>query len=726
MPASIMTDTFIKRGGMLSAAFTIFIAAFLSFSIQPLVGRTISPLLGGSPQSWLVCLAFFQSALLAGYGLVHVLARFKATAGGIAILLLMVLGGFFLPAYPPLHAALQAASHAPTPLGLYAILWAIVGLPVVALGTVAPLIQRLVNQQGHANPYQLYMLSNLGSLLGLLSYPFVVERLYGLQQQSAIWFSGYAFVLLGLGLCLTFTLRLYTTTEPVQTAAPAPIARKYFWLWVLLAALSSSLLSGTTSLITTDIGALPLVWVIPLALYLLSFILAFRRDYNTKTDQILRSAQLFGAFIIFAFLFAPALDLKSWIGPSERLLSVLTIMALTSYCVHRFLYSVRPDPAHLSLFYLAIALGGALGGSFNAFLVPLIFKTPNEFYIVLLLCTMAVPTLMQNSQDAYRRLRLALIALAVTVALMVAYFVIKPTADQLIIVGQVAIILGVAATALNRMTFTIACFMGLLLIQPLTNNFGGTVVYQARNYFGLWRVIDINSGLQRILQHGTTLHGLQPNLPQFAKTPVSYYGAKGPLGDIMALVPTGAVAAVGLGTGQIGCYQTESRRVTFYDIDPDIVEISKNLFNYQMNCGPHTIVMGDGRLSLSRTDNTYDLILLDAFSSDSIPTHLMTVEAMQAYAAHLSPKGMILFHTSNRFFDLVPPLTASAMKANFIPLRRFDIPDATRPFDNKSEWVVLVRDEAQAKTLLGQNWQIPDTSARPWTDDFTPLIDALH
>lgn len=688
----------------------IFLAAFLSFAIQPLTGRHILPLVGGTPQGWLVVLAFFQSTLMAGYALVHISRRVDARIVTCAVAAALSAAAWLLPEALP-QATLSGGGQ------LYIFLWQWLGLPMVALGTTAPLLQRLFFAAGGYNPYWLYAISNTGSLLGLLAYPFFIEPFFGLQAQGDAW--RHALWVLAGAAAVAAALSAREIRED-EAAEPKPDARA-FMRWAALAALPASLLSGTTMLISTDVGSFPLLWVSMLAAYLLTFIMAFR-DTPVFSPAHISTAFLIVAVFLLLGRIANPLDLSSGLQVFELDKFAPLGFFLAALLCHTRLYDTRPHPAHLSYFYVAVATGGAIGGGINAFVVPALLPVPNEFFIVLALCVLAT----QAHGTPSAKLRAYSIGACAIIVGIVSIMKFIPIGGAAAITG--GIILCVAfLLSLGHLRAAMIAALFCLGLEALPHTGLRTALHQERNFFGVLRVREDAKGTERMFLHGTTLHGAQPADMAWQGVPVGYYGPASPIGRLMHLYQTGDIAAVGLGTGQMACYANARRFIDFYEIDADVVRIAQRWFNYLDLCGYRDMVMGDARLKLAQTARTYDIIALDAFSSDSIPVHLLTVEAINAYLARLAPRGAIAFHVSNRFYNLVPPLAANAEALGLYALELAYTPDKTvRPYDLASVWVVLTRDSALAGTLHEAGWRTPESATSTWRDDYSPLLGALY
>lgn len=677
------------------------IAAFLLFSVQPMVGRNILPLIGGAAQGWLISLSFFQLALLCGYCLVFFTRKWPAKRVGYLVAGGMAMGVLWL--FMPQPDSFSAQSH----FGLFWFLVQWVGLPLWLLGTVAPLIQRLFFTKFHTSPYVLYALSNAGSFAGLFAYPLIIEPFFSLDTQLMLWQAGFAVCCLLLAMCAYVT--------PAQDAPAKDISKvdlKTFLFWCLLACLPVSLLSSSSALLSTDVGSFAFVWVVPLGLYLATYIAAFKGVAGARFIQFgmlcgliligLRVTYLHFHFTTYSFAFYGL---------------VLAAFTAAAFACHAKAYAMRPDAHNLPVFYLALALGGAVGGAFNAFLVPVIFVQPIEFYLVL---SCAVLLTQKTTAIKIHGLKFGLSA----VALLVLWLCTQGhMSESLRFVGLYAIIM---------LWMWPPVFVGTVVICLLWQCFGvvgqGNVLYQTRNYFGVWRVTQNANDAHRQLIHGTTLHGHQDmNMPINALEPTLYYGKAGSLGQVLSRMKAGRMGAVGLGVGQMACYAKEGWSVDFYELDADAVRIAKDWFNYLEACPPDNIFVGDARLVLKGQDATqpYDVLVLDAFSSDALPQHLLTREALALYRARVTDDGAILFHISSRYVDLSGMLSALAREAGLHIRTHIHRPAKGDESNAISNWVVMSADETLLNALADAGWDTP-LPAKGWRDNHAPLWPVLQ
>ncbi len=723
------------------------LSAILVFAAQPMIGKLVLPLFGGSPSVWNTCMVFFQAMLLAGYGYAHLTSRWLSprTQRWVHVGLL-ALCGILLPMSVP--ANWQPPTDVAAPMSLLLLLARIGGLPFFAVTTTAPLLQHWFGQSSHRaarEPYFLYAISNAGSMLALLGYPLIVEPVLGLHAQGHSWAIGYGVLVMLIATCGWLT-RMPTSpalsNEP--SSATAPVTLKQRALWVLLSLIPSSWLLSTTTRLTTDFAPIPLLWVLPLALYLLTFIFVFAQRQLVPHELISR-AMPFGLVLLIGGLAGG----EGWF--TGGLINAAVFFLGTWFC-HGELARRRPSTAHLTEFYLWMSVGGVLGGMLNSLLAPLVFPVLLEFPLAVVaagLCVSLSPHAGNWQRDIWHWGMTA-----TTVLLLFGSTRLLPqyTDPELV---PVALISGIIALlmAIVMKPSIVALIAGVAIVWAQFHVWPTTsVLHRARSFFGIHRIeqdIDVpdpRSGKvlpkYRRLLHGTTQHGIQSIEPHRACEPLAYYHRTGPLGDVLRSNHDQAehVGVIGLGTGAMVCYATPQRRFTFYEVDPVVVQLAKTpeYFSYLTACGhdQFEIILGDGRLQIAKAaDQQFELLVLDAFSSDAIPSHLVTREAMQLYARKLKPEGVIAFHVSNRFLDLSLVLADLAADAGWSAVVRNDSPRTDPEFDQwlaagkaDSTWVALA---PQSKSLdylrATKRWQElkPRHASRPWTDDYSNLLGIL-
>jgi hypothetical protein len=733
-------------------AVTVFASAALVFLVEPMVAKLVLPRLGGSPSVWNTSLAFFQAALLVGYGYAHALQRLRslkaqALAHGTALLLAAVA----LPLRINELVGPPSSNH-PT-LWLLGVLAVSIGAPFAVLSATAPLVQawhaRTFGEGEGKEPYALYAASNLGSLLALLAYPLIVEPSLTLHAQRFGWSGGYvAFAVLMAGLAIT-VIRAGGAKAPVREAPShaAPIRWRDRLIWIALAAIPSSLMLGVTTYITTDVASAPFLWVLPLALYLLTFIIAFQARPAIPNDVTLL---LQGAFMALCTALLPfATNSFAILMPVH-----LGAFFFTALLCHQALVARRPDPARLTEFYFWMSFGGVIGGSFNAFLAPVIFDSVLEYPLVLIAACLVRPWgAGKIGSSSWVMLTLGVLGGAATLALnafVAPHIYAKPffagfsQVDAFDLGVHVALAVSVVAAFMLRgrallfFTVIVVISIGAAATADRADNSRSW-----RSFFGVLRQSETQipaiGGPVRMLAHGTTLHGAQAVDPRWRCNPLVYYATTTPIGQVFLAQqrekPALRIGAVGLGTGSVAAYVRAHDQLTFFEIDPLVIKISSDPghFSYTSLCakGPVDYVLGDARLTVARQPaDIFDILLIDAFSSDAVPTHLLTVQAVQGYLTHLKPDGVLILHLSNRNLELNRPALAVAKAAGGVALIQHYRPP---PGADMGGWpspedaVIVARSPAGlARFSHDARWRQADAGAvRPWTDDYTNLFGAL-
>ncbi|MCP4246335.1 MAG: hypothetical protein GY778_04730 [bacterium] len=734
---------------------TLFFSAALLFLVQPMVGKMILPSLGGTPAVWNTCMVFFQAVLLAGYAYAHGTVN-RLGARRQAILHLVVLATPFVVLPIVVGQGVAPPSDSDPVAWLLGHLLLRVGLPFFAVSASAPLLQRWFSKTGHSaasDPYFLYAASNVGSLLALLGYPFVVERVLDLSQQSSVWHIGYAVLYVLVAGCAVLLWRSPRTAvgsvsgldaapieavpSPDSTVRPPPsnAARAR---WVFLSFVPSSLMLGVTTYVTTDLAPVPLLWVVPLAIYLLTFALVFARK------PLIGQATMMGWF---PFLIAPAAVMSQTIAlviPGWFMIPLLlgSFFVAAMVC-HGKLAALRPAARHLTEFYLWVSIGGVLGGLFNAVAAPLIFDTLLEYPLVMVLACLALPWKSdRNPKPRERYLDLALpvgLGLA-TLAIQVALLQL----DMSISATQIGIKIGLpllGCLALRRRALRFA--LGLAAVLVVSGYCArldlGEYLYVGRNFYGVKAVVDLEGGAVRTLQHGNISHGLQWTDPRHSTEPIAYYHPDGPLGDIFRALdrtqPGVQIGDIGLGIGTISTYVHPGQTITFFEIDPRVADLAQDpdRFTFLSQCaGDYEIVLGDGRLAIARQpDGRFDILILDAFSSDAVPTHLLTREALQLYLTKIKDEGVLVYNLSNRYLGLTSLLGNLAAETGLTCLVRDDEVDPevrARTWRNDTTYVVLARSaEVLAPIAALPGWETvePDPDVPVWTDQFSNILSLL-
>lgn len=714
--------------------FISFLLAFLLFSVQPMATKMVLPTLGGTPAVWNTAMLTFQLLLLAGYAYAHLLTQKIPTRHQWWMHGLLVLGSFALL---PLSVSLvnsEALVYAPI-RHLAAALILQIGLPFFVLSATAPLLQAWVSRSAHSlsrTPYVLYSASNLGSMSGLLSYIILVEPQWGLNQQSLGWSAAYV---IGT-LALVVVGRQLKPLPVSKTVATIPFATPIRWqryaLWMWLAFLPSALSLGVTSYITTDIASVPLIWVLPLALYLLSFVDAFRAK-PLLVEYCIRLAPItaLGGLLLY---FTHGHQFTG------IFLIQLLVFAVLAFALHGWLARHKPQPQQLTQFYFCLSIGGALGGVLNAIVAPLVFNEAYEYPISLLLAGLTAFALTPRLQQPlrYRMWRLSIVALTMLVASTLLYLLLsyaQGNSPATISDARLSIATTFAAlfSVLVHRTRVSLFYSGLLLALVLLatgmrGSVTDTVHFRARSFFGIWRVFDKPAENARYMMHNTTVHSAQFMKQVEPLQLLSYYY---PLTEAFRALPalrTHPAALLGLGAGTVQCLMQPHQQMDIFEIDPIVVQLAQDpaMFRYLSECpGTHQVFLGDGRLELAeQEDQRYGAIMLDAFSSDSIPTHLMTLEAMRMYLDKLVPGGAVLIHTTNRHIELWPLIATQAQALGAVAYGKYFTGEDAKPLRYRAFWVVLANDEASIVPLVAQGWKAltPDPNARPWTDNYSNML----
>lgn len=747
---------------------TVFLSAALLFLVQPMAAKMILPSFGGSPSVWNTCMVFFQATLLAGYAYAHFSTkRLGAARQSWLHVPLMLVPLLALPMALP-KGYNPANSPLPTSLALLILLLSLVGLPFLMVSTGAPILQRWFGATRHAqahDPYFLYAASNLGSLIGLLSYPFLIEPHLRLADQARFWGYGYGALVVLVGACALATTHCRAPSEG-QEHAREPADGKHvkknaaveidspqaLWkrrgMWILLAAVPSSLLLGVTNYLTTNISPVPLLWVVPLSLYLLTYVAAFARWRPIATSTYGRIAAL-GLAPVAIVLVLESTQPIVWLS----VLHLLVFSFAALYC-HSRLADDRPPVARLTEFYLCLSVGGVLGGAFNALFAPTVFATLAEYplaYVVLLF--------LQPHKEGQERWRPwdfaypALVALATFFAAKWADGINEgigkllsvenmPDTDVAVKMGIPCILAFFAVDRPRRYSLAIGAFV--FVSGWLHTSLKGDLVWAGRSFFGVYRIVDERWASQGEevgwykLLHGNTLHGRQFHGEEHRRRPLTYYSREGPVGDvILKLEKAGKlndIGLVGLGVGTLSAYGRTGQRLTFFEIDPLIERVATGkYFTYLADAkvagAQVEIVLGDARLSLqNQPDASFDLLVLDAFSSDAIPIHLLTLEAFRTYLNKLRPGGMLAIHISNRYLNLALPLGLAAKSLELFGLEWMQSKEEASYGAEPSRWVVLARSKQDLEQIYtaSSGWNELDTSVpgHAWTDDFSDLLSA--
>ena len=718
-------------------AATLFASALLLFAVQPMFAKMVLPRLGGAPAVWSVAMVFFQAALLAGYGYAHLLARTLPVGQGALVHLgVLAIAALTLPI--GVARGFGAPPSSGVALWLVGLFAASIGLPFAALSASAPLLQSWFAASGHPqarNPYVLYAASNLGSFAALLAYPLAIESMLTLRTQAWVWSVGFAGLAVLVAIAATVAARGHRRAV-AHVTAPARPAAKDRLAWIALAAIPAGLVIAVTAYISTDVAAAPLLWVLPLALYLLTFVGVFRDTPWFRHGLVVKVVPFVIAPLAITLLGG---DREYWLATIVVNLLALFVLALAC---HGEVYARRPAPALLTEFYLWTSVGGVLGGIFAGLLAPYIFNRTYEYPILIVAALLALSGALNGTARQFLwRIWPALAVLALALAQPLINLRLS---EQAVIPFQIGLILLVAVMLIQRRdparlaALAVAAFIITGVWQP-----GLNVVETARSFFGVHSVVETSSGSHRILRHGTTIHGAErvreaDGSPSTGRPePLTYYYFGGPISEAVAAARTAQgrlknVAVVGLGAGSLACHRHEGENWIFFEIDTEVVRIARdpNLFRFLTECAPSAqIILGDARLTLATSTRQFDLIVLDAFSSDAIPTHLLTREAMRGYLAHLTPHGVIVLHISNRHLELAKVVAAVGAAEGLVTVARADDKAGSFATDFHAAALVAVQARSDADLApLGQlaGWKkAGPPSVTSWTDDYSDIIGAI-
>ncbi len=672
----------------------IFISAFLLFQIQPMISRYILPWFGGSSNVWIISVLFFQTFLLAGYAYAHFLIRFFRPAFQISFYLFLLFIAVLILPITPADYWKDYILENPT-LTILSLLIISIGLPYFILSATSPLIQAWFNQQfPNASPYRLYSLSNFGSLLGLVTYPFIIEPFFNIRLQTQIWSAGFIFFVV-LVVILTFqksnkffTREAWLDKKDIESKSPLLYQRL---LWIVLPFLASGMLLAVTNYITQDIAAVPLLWIFPLVIYLFSFIFTFRGSEFYDRRLVVKF------FILIHIILAVLL--KQGFADSIIMIVIAFLLSLLFYTIfcHGELFELKPDPKYLTSFYLAISLGGALGGIFVGLISPLIFPAYLElhFFIFVGYLLLIIILLINRSFFLYPK------------------YPIRSWFFILIFFIFISYILG------SQVVNTVK--------KPW---------FISRDFYGVIRLFKQQtgeSGHYISLYHGGILHGSQFSLPENECYPTTYYGYESGVGKSFDLLKNRGnlkIGAVGLGTGTLASYAADSY-IRFYEISSNVAMVAQKQFTYLNKCaGSYDIILGDARISLEKeSPQNFDIMVLDAFSGDAIPVHLMTKESFAVYLNHLKPNGILAVHISNKYVNLEPVVSSLAGHFNLsaVIIKSESAADKAQA---ASTWVILSPDSDLLKNetikSVAIDFPVDLFSSNLWTDNYSNILRVLR
>lgn len=661
----------------------VFLAGFLVFQIQPLFAKLLLPDLGGGASIWIVSLCFFQVFLCLGYVISHI-GRQKLNCKKHVVFFLLL---FFLslPWVSPIGLFHNISSESPLPLQVFSLLTFSLGLPYLVLASTSPLLQywfSLNHRNRPSNPYILYGSSNLGSLLGLLTYPFIIEPYFNLEEQRYLW-SG-CYILYGLLLNIYLVGWWIHGMELPHQLASAPISWQRKCKWIAYAFLPSSGLLAITHYLTQDIAHFPLLWVIPLSLYLVSFIVCFYFPVLSRPNARRSLLCLIPLWSLLLFAMSPYYFKVSLPLYYPVALGCLALFALCMHC-HGDLERSKPDAPNLTSFYLYLCIGGAGGGMFVSILAPLIFSSTCEFFLVIWA-------------------GIALFSLTLCHAW-------PKLGRSLYYIALVAI-------------FTVNFFMEMTAWHP-------QILYRGRSFYNTYKVVTTvlpgDSRLSaRLLFQGTTIHGGQITNMEQRTQAITYFHEKTPLAQALLKLPLQNIGIVGLGTGVISVYGKAGQHIDYFEIDPLVKYLAEKYFDLlQHTHAPIRIFLGDGRKNLRKqADHHYDLLVLDAFTGDAVPVHLLTLEAVTEYLQKLRPEGLLFFNISNRYIDLWPVLNGIAKQLNLC-IANYHAQANPAQLQMASQWVVLSRNDSKLHTL-GQSTRQDNSRMVYWRDAYNCIWPILR
>ncbi len=719
-------------------AATLFVSALLLFSIQPMFAKMVLPKLGGAPAVWSVAMVFFQTVLLAGYAYAHLVNRLLSPLRAAMLhLALVAVTAMALPIAIAPGWGIPPSDG--TALWLFGLFAASIGLPFFTLSASAPLLQSWFASSGHRqadNPYVLYAASNLGSFAALFAYPVIVEPFLTLKTQTVAWSIGFALLAILLAVAGLLTARAVPAAAQAAPVDNVHATAGERMRWIAVAAVPSGLVIAVTAYLTTDIAAAPFLWVVPLAIYLLTFVAVFRERPWIAHANVVRFVPFVVAPLAVSLIGGDKVFWATMIALNLVAFALLTLMC------HGELYAHRPSPRRLTEFYLCTSLGGVIGGAFAGLLAPQIFNGNYEYPILIVLALLCTPGIFAGG------LRKALadaspwLVLSAVLALVwcVTRWQAPATLElpfQVLLALLAAVMLFGRKRPMRFFGLVVLTFVVTALWRP-----GIAPIETARSFFGVHRVADVAEGKARFLYHGTTIHGAQRlrnddgTAVSGPPAPLTYYYRGGPMGEAIAAARTARggldhVAVVGLGTGSLACHRKMGEHWTFFEIDPEVIRIAQDplLFAFMSNCAPDApVVAGDARLTLEASPQRYDLIVLDAFSSDTIPVHLLTREALAGYLSKLSPHGVIVMHISNRHLDLAPVVANVAQSQGLAAFLREDdsAGDLMTTFKANARIVVLARDAADTGSVA-KDWTAlsPDRASALWTDDYSNILGVM-
>jgi hypothetical protein len=732
--------TFSPKTAIAVFAATLFCSALLMFLLQPMFAKMALPRLGGTAAVWSLALVFFQGVLLLGYAYAHLLVRTCNLSIAAAIH-----GLVMAAAIGSLPISISATWDIPPEQGeafwLIGLFAASVGLPFFAISANAPLLQAWFAKAGHArshDPYFLYGASNAGSFMALLAYPLLVEPVFGLLPQTRYWSVGFILLAVMVGACgfIAAAARPGEAEASAADTSDTAVTWRRRFMWILLSFVPSGLLVGTTAHIATDLVSAPFMWVLPLAIYLLTFVITFQsKPWISHRFVIGRLGILIAPLCLFVL--SPATQLA--LVPVH----LLVVFALMMAC-HGEVVALRPTAAKLTEFFLLMSFGGVLGGIFASLVAPNMFDSVVE-YPLLMIAAFAVIGLIRGREAFTLKFWAVLVLVPAALGVLTQLRGIGVENMHIVTLGWLLMALVLLLLTVREPLAQAAILASVALIYQTVSKVPAPIE-QSRSFYGVLSVFPFADGRYHVLAHGTTKHGSQVMKDENGlrltdnPEPQAYYYGKGPFGSLLGHLRQGGnklenIAIVGLGTGSMLCHRLPGENWTFFEIDPQVARIARDprYFTFLRDCGPSRIVMGDGRIKLQQEPEAkFDLIVLDAFSSDSVPAHLMTVEALDGYLKRLTPDGMIVFHISNRFLELASVIEGAARARGLVAYYnaldpKFWNPDPAK-LDLRPYLAVVARTPAALRGMTADPaWHqaTADEVSPAWTDDYSNVIGAI-
>jgi len=720
-----------------------FLSAFLFFQIQPMTSSALLPLFGGSYLVWGVCMVFYQSVLLLGYLYVHAVHRWPGVVWYSRLHWLLLFLPFLVASRHFMIDAGGAGGQAPLAVSIIGILVFAVGVPVFALSTTSLILQKWLLSSDvpeRMNPYVLYSGSNLGSMLGLLTYPVLVEPFLTLDRQWLLWLAGYLCVVCLHVFCMPLGMKEGRSAP--SAGEKSSVSSGQMVRWFMLSAAGTALLLSVTNVITLDLASIPFLWILPLAVYLLAYVLTFKQKawYPAWWRNVVYWAVVLGILIHIT------IQLRLTVPVPVSILFYMFILFAVCLACSGELISSRPADTerNLTTFYLVLAAGGLAGSLVVAWVIPLVSKSLVEFplSLVMAMVSLALCTAGNGESNAGQAKKAAVNVLVCGTVAVISLTLLPWLAIRagLSGAGQAMLLVITAAPvaiAIRRVEgkpwqFAIvlaATAVALTFTEDLVS--GGSGIKRFRNFYGIYRIYD--SGNMRYLQHGTTLHGRQYLAGPKAGVPISYYHASAPPGGVLASTNFSFrnIGMIGLGTGALAAYAGKGQTFKIFELDPDNIQIAEEDFIYlkiarERGAGV-SFVTGDGRVSLRRERaGSLDLLLIDAFNSGSIPVHLLTVEAIKEYFRVLGDDGLLLMHVSNRFIDLPPVVCSNARVLGCDVCEKSNAGNAD-PDTDATQWVALCKNGEKIDILVERmGWSVRnDPLPRPWTDRYSNVPGAV-